>query len=81
MVFVADGSNCASKATEENMSSDKKSVKALARVFYGQLQNAGYTSNQILEASSELIELVTNNLKPVDEIIPNDVDETVRIAV
>ncbi len=68
---------------EETMSSDKKGVKVLARMFFTQLQSAGYSSNQILEASSELIELVTNNLKPVipAEAGAQEVDETARIAV
>lgn len=51
------------------MSNDKKSTKILARTFFAQLRAGGYTPNQILDISTELIELVTNDLKetkPVD---------------
>jgi hypothetical protein len=46
------------------MSLDKKSVKIVASTFFEQMQAAGYSSNQILEISSELIGLVTSDLKP-----------------
>lgn len=45
------------------MSNDKKSTKILARTFFAQLRAGGYTPNQILDISTELIELVTNDLK------------------
>ncbi len=49
------------------MSTDKKNTKALAQAFFAQLQSGGYTSNQILDIATELIDQVTTNLKkPAD---------------
>lgn len=45
------------------MSTDKKGTKILARTFFAQLRAGGYTSNQILDIATELIEQVTNDLK------------------
>lgn len=45
------------------MSTDKKGTKILARTFFTQLRAGGYTPNQILDISSELIELVTTEMK------------------
>lgn len=47
------------------MSTDKKGTKILARTFFAQLRAGGYTPNQILDISTELIDLVTNDLKEV----------------
>ena len=51
------------------MSTDKKGTKILARTFFAQLQAGGYTPNQILDIATELIDLVTTDLrdaKPVE---------------
>lgn len=60
------------------MSTDKKGTKILARTFFTQLRAGGYTPNQILDISSELIELVTTEMKESskiegakDEVRPN----------
>lgn len=45
------------------MSTDKKNAKAITQTFFAQLKAAGYTPNQILGISAELIELVTTDLK------------------
>jgi hypothetical protein len=51
------------------MSTDKKNTKALAQAFFAQLQSGGYTSNQILDIATELIDQVTVNLKkPVEAV-------------
>lgn len=47
------------------MSTDKKGTKILARTFFAQLRAGGYTPNQILDIATELIDLVTNDLKDV----------------
>ncbi|MHB8879157.1 MAG: hypothetical protein ACYC8T_36115 [Myxococcaceae bacterium] len=56
------------------MSTDKKGTKILARTFFNQLRAGGYTPNQILEISTELIDLVTTNLQadraPAQEVKP-----------
>ena len=52
------------------MSTDKKGTKILARTFFAQLRAGGYTPNQILDIATELIDLVTTDLKevkPVDQ--------------
>ncbi len=45
------------------MSTDRKGTKILARTFFTQLRAGGYTPNQILDIATELIDLVTNDLK------------------
>ena len=45
------------------MSTDKKGTKILARTFFTQLRAGGYTPNQILDIATELIDLVTNDLR------------------
>ena len=45
------------------MSTDRKGTKILARTFFNQLRAAGCTSNQIIAISTELIDLVTNDLR------------------
>lgn len=40
-----------------------KSPKVRAVAFFDELQRAGYNSNQIIAVATELIELVTMNLK------------------
>jgi hypothetical protein len=45
------------------MSTDKKSTKILASTFFAQLRAGGYTPNQILDISTELIDLVTSDLR------------------
>jgi pyruvate-formate lyase-activating enzyme len=47
------------------MPSDKKGTKILARTFFTQLRSGGYTPNQILDIATELIDLVTTDLKEV----------------
>ncbi len=49
------------------MSTDKKGTKILARTFFAQLRAGGYTQNQILDIATELIDLVTNDLKEADQ--------------
>lgn len=52
------------------MSTDKKGTKILARTFFAQLRAGGYTPNQILDIATELIDLVTTDLKE-----PKSVDQ------
>jgi hypothetical protein len=47
------------------MSTDKKGTKILARTFFTQLRTGGYTPNQILDIATELIDLVTTDLREV----------------
>jgi hypothetical protein len=45
------------------MNGDKKSTQILARTFFNQLVEAGFKPNQIIDVSSELIDLVTREIK------------------
>ncbi len=60
------------------MSTDKKGTKILARTFFTQLRAGSYTPNQILDIATELIDLVTNDLKdaapkPTEENQPAEI--------
>ncbi len=45
------------------MTTDRKGTKILARTFFNQLRAGGYTHNQIIDIATELIELVTTDLR------------------
>lgn len=45
------------------MSTDQKGSRILARTFFNQLRESGYTPHQIIGVATELLELVTENLK------------------
>ncbi len=51
------------KNPEASLSTDQKGTRILARTFFTQLRESGYTSNQIIGVATELLELVTENLK------------------
>lgn len=56
---------------------DVKGTKILAKSLFKELRGSGYSPNQILSLSTELIDLVTQNLKgdvapQVDEKSPQD---------
>jgi hypothetical protein len=48
---------------EVTMSTDTRGTKILARTFFNQLRTGGYTPNQIIGIATELIDLVTVDLK------------------
>lgn len=45
------------------MSTDAKATKILARTFFNQLRASGYTSTQVIGVATELIDLVTTDLR------------------
>ena len=45
------------------MSTDKKGTRILARTFFNQLRASGYTPHQIIGVATELLDLVTEELK------------------
>jgi hypothetical protein len=45
------------------MSTDKQGAKILARTFFSQLRASGYTPHQIIGVATELLDLVTEELK------------------
>ncbi|MFN0063138.1 MAG: hypothetical protein ACKVPX_11565 [Myxococcaceae bacterium] len=51
------------------MSTDGKSTKILARTFFSQLRSNGYTPSQVIAVATELIDLVTSDLREGDKVI------------
>ena len=45
------------------MSTDQKGPRILARTFFAQLRSSGYTPHQIIGIATELLDLVTDDLK------------------
>ena len=62
------------------MPSDKKGTKILARTFFTQLRSGGYSPNQILDIATELIDLVTTDLKEVKVVDEAQKPELRQIA-
>jgi hypothetical protein len=56
------------------MSTDRKGTKILALTFFNQLRTGGYTSHQIIDIATELIDLVTTDLRDAEKIIPAQAD-------
>jgi hypothetical protein len=52
----------------EGTTSSERSAKILAKSFYRQLRENGYTHNQVVSMASELISLVTQEMRerPID---------------
>jgi hypothetical protein len=48
---------------ENSVSTDAKASKILARTFFNQLRASGYTPTQVIGIATELIDLVTSDLK------------------
>ncbi len=53
---------------------DVKGTKILAKSLFKELRGSGYSPNQILSLSTELIDLVTQNLK-TDAPVPAEGEE------
>lgn len=49
------------------MSTDQKGPRILARTFFTQLRSSGYTPHQIIGIATELLDLVTEELKHGDK--------------
>jgi hypothetical protein len=45
------------------LSTDQKGPRILARTFFAQLRTSGYTPHQIIGIATELLDLVTEELK------------------
>jgi hypothetical protein len=50
------------------VSSDAKATRILARTFFNQLRSSGYTPTQVIAVATELIELVTCDLREADKV-------------
>lgn len=57
------------------MSTDRKGTRILARTFFNQLRSGGYTPNQIIDIATELIELVTVDLRDSEKMVPSAQEE------
>jgi hypothetical protein len=53
------------------VSTDAKGTKILARTFFNQLRSSGYTPNQIIGIATELIDLVTCDLREGSQQTPS----------
>ncbi len=63
------------------MSTDKKNSKAAAHTFFAQLKEGGYTANQVLAIATELIDLVTTDLKEAKpSVVASDAGSEVRAS-
>lgn len=49
------------------MSTDSRGTKILARTFFNDLRAGGYTPTQIIAVASELIDLVTSDIRGGDK--------------
>ncbi len=61
------------------MSTDKKGTRILARTFFAQLRAGGYTSNQIVDIATELIDQVTADLKDVKPPVDSATTQEARV--
>jgi hypothetical protein len=50
------------------LSTDTKGAKVLARTFFNQLRGSGYTPTQVIAVASELIDLVTSDLRDSSKV-------------
>ncbi|MGE6759391.1 hypothetical protein ACQKGO_15320 [Corallococcus interemptor] len=51
------------------MSTDQKGTRILARTFFNQLRASGYTPHQVIGIATELLELVTTDLREGDKAV------------
>lgn len=51
------------------MSTDKQAPRILARTFFTQLRASGYTPTQIIGIATELLDLVTEDIKGADKSV------------
>lgn len=56
------------------VSSDAKATRILARTFFNQLRSSGYTPTQVIAVATELIELVTCDLRDTDKVALENAD-------
>lgn len=60
---------------------DAKGTKILAKSLFKELRASGYTANQILGLSTELIDLVTRDLRAQGEARPAGESASEAVAV
>ena len=52
------------------MNTDKQGTRILAQNFFNQMRASGYTSRQIIGMATELLDLVTEDIKSVAQVPP-----------
>jgi hypothetical protein len=52
---------------DTSLSTDKQGTRILARTFFTQLRASGYTPMQIIGIATELLDLVTEDIKGLDK--------------
>lgn len=57
------------RSLEGIVSIDSRGTKILARTFFNDLRAGGYTPTQIIAVASELIDLVTSDLRGGDKAV------------
>lgn len=62
------------------MSTDVKGTKILARTFFNQLRSSGYTPTQVIGIATELIDLVTTDIRDSDKAIPAEQAQPLETA-
>ena len=60
---------------------DVKGTKILAKSLFKELRGSGYSPNQILSLSTELIDLVTQDLKGANDVAAADAPRDWRAAI
>lgn len=60
---------------------DVKGTKILAKSLFKELRGSGYSPNQILSLSTELIDLVTQDLKGANDVAAADAPQDWRAAL
>jgi hypothetical protein len=60
---------------------DAKGTKILAKSLFKELRASGYTANQILSLSTELIDLVTQDVRAHGEARPAEAQANEAVAV
>ena len=62
------------------MSTDKKGTQLLARTFFNQLRANGYSSHQVIGVATELLGIVTENLRDADKATVPVPEDGVNVA-
>ena len=62
---------------DTSLNIDKQATRMLAQNFFNQMRASGYTSRQMIGMATELLDLVTEDIKSVDKDADKDVDKGV----
>ncbi len=54
---------------DTSLSTDKQATRMLAQNFFNQMRASGYTSRQMIGMATELLDLVTEDIKGVDKAV------------